>query len=116
MFWRTKKITEALAENIKAPATDHSSIMTNPDHAEKALAYDIPVGVCHIKSDDMRVIRQMADWRYVGGLAKGNPSKKFSEYFDRGKFSKRSIYAWASEDAEGKIPNAIVDERNMLGL
>ena len=114
--WRTKKIKEALAENIKAPATDHSSIMTNPNHAEKALAYDIPVGACHIKSDDMRVFRQMADWRYVGGLAKGNPSKIFSEYFDRGKFSKRPIYVWASEDAEGKIPNAIVDERNMLGL
>jgi hypothetical protein len=90
--------------------------MTNPDHAEKALAYDIPIGVCHIKIDDMRVFRQIADWRYVGDLGKGTPSKRFSEYFLRGKFSKRPIDEWASEDTEGKIPAAIVDERNMLGL
>jgi len=114
--WRTKKIKEALAENIKAPATDHSSIMTNPHHAEKALAYDIPVGVCHIKCDDMRVFRQIADWRYVGGVEDDNPSKKFSEYFVRGKFFKRPVDVWASEDSEGKIPDNIVDERNMLGL
>lgn len=114
--WRAKKIKETLAENIKAPATDHSSIMTNPDHARMALAYDIPIGVCHIKSDDMRVLRQMADWRYLSGLDDGDPSKEFSEYFKRGKLSDCPIYVWASEDAEGKIPEAIVDERSMLGF
>jgi len=114
--WRTKKIRETLAENIKAPATDHSSIMTNPDHATKALAYDIPVGVCHIKKSDMQVFRQMADWRYVGGLDDDNPSKVFSEYFKSGKFSDSPIHIWASNDAEGKMPNRIADERNMLGL
>jgi pimeloyl-ACP methyl ester carboxylesterase len=114
--WRAKKIKEALAENVNAPATDHSSIMTNPDHAKRALAYDIPVGVCHIKNRDIRVFRQMADWRYVGDLKKDNPIKEFAEYFGIGTFKGKKIYDWAAHDKDGKIPDSIVDQRNMLGL
>ena len=114
--WRAKKIKETLAENVKAPATDHSSIMTNPDHAKKALAYDIPVGVCHIKNDDVRMFRQMADWRYASGLDDGNPVKEFIEYFKIGKFKGDAIYDWANNDRHGKMPEKIVDERDMLGL
>ena len=114
--WRTKKIKEALAENIKAPATDHSSIMTNPEHAKKALAYDIPVGVCHIKGEDMRMYRQMADWRYLKGLNKKNDASKFFEYFGFGVFEDKSVYKWAKNDAEGKIPGGIINETDMLGI
>ncbi|KQV49878.1 DUF3274 domain-containing protein [Massilia sp. Root335] len=113
--WRTKKIKETLAENIKAPATDHSSIMTNPDHAEKALAYDIPVGVSRIKSDDMRMFRQMADWRYLKGLNDNNIASEFVEYFDFGIFKDVAVYEWAKQDAQAKIPAGIVNETNMFG-
>lgn len=114
--WRTKKIKETLAENIKAPATDHSSIMTNPDHARMALAYDIPVGVSHIKDKDMRVFRQMADWRYLKALNSANESSDFLEYFDSGRFRKKTIYDWAKNEKEAKIPDGIVNETNMLGI
>jgi hypothetical protein len=90
--------------------------MTNPDHAERALAYDIPVGVCHIESDDMRLFRQMADWRYLKGLNKNNDASKFFEYFGFGIFKDGSVYEWAKNDDEGKIPKEIVNETNMFGI
>jgi pimeloyl-ACP methyl ester carboxylesterase len=114
--WRTKKIKETLAENIKAPATDHSSIMTNPDHAERALAYDIPVGVCHIEGDDMHLFRKMADWRYLKGLNKNNEASQFFEYFGFGTFKDGSVYEWAKNDGEGKMPAGIFSETNMFGI
>ena len=114
--WRTKKIKEALAENIKAPATDHWSIVTNPDHAKMALAYDIPVGVNHIKQKDMQVFRQMADWRYLKALNSSNESSDFLEYFDTGRFRKKTIYELAKKENEGKIPAGIVNETDMLGI
>jgi hypothetical protein len=90
--------------------------MTNPDHARKALAYDIPVGLCHVKDKDMRVFRQMADWRYVGDLKRDNSAKEFSEYFQIGKLKGKAICDWAAHDDEGKMPKSIVDQRSMLGL
>ena len=33
-----------LKDCVNAHATDHSSILTNPMHAEKALAYDVAIG------------------------------------------------------------------------
>jgi len=80
------------------------------------LAYDIPVGVCHIKDEDMRVFRQMADWRYLKGLIGGNESKDFLEYFDSGRFRKQAMCDWVKNQDEGKIPSGIVNETNMLGL
>jgi pimeloyl-ACP methyl ester carboxylesterase len=113
--WRAKKIKESLAENVKAPATDHSSIMTNQHHAEKALAYDVPVGVCHIKDYDMRVFRQMADWRYASGLDDDNSAKEFVEYFKIGKLHGGTVYDWAKHHPDGKMPDKIVNERSMRG-
>ncbi len=42
--WRTGEIRQMLKDCVNAHATDHSSILTNPMHAEKALAYDVAIG------------------------------------------------------------------------
>ena len=114
--WRAKKIKDSLAENTKVPATDHSSIMTNPDHSEKALAYDIPIGVCHIRENDLSVFRTIADWRYLAALKDDNPCSQFGEYFDSGLFKEMEISKWAEEKAgEGRMPSTIIDKRTRFG-
>ena len=108
--WRTEKIEKALAENADAPATDHSSIMTNRDHAEKALAYDIPVGISHISDHDMVLFRKVADWRLLDGLSEDISSSQYLEYFKLGTLAGRSIQSWA-DTADGSMPSTIINKR-----
>ncbi|MBW8828387.1 MAG: hypothetical protein JF606_02930 [Burkholderiales bacterium] len=107
--WRSKEIKTYLAKNLDTHATDHSTIMTNPMHAEKALAYDVAIGNCDIREADLHQLRIAADWRFLDGLGDGDPHKVFFEYFDKGKFKERTAYKWA--DAECKMPDTITDER-----
>jgi len=111
--WRTEKIKTMLAENLDAHATDHSTIMTNPMHAEKALAYDVAVGCCDIRAEDLHQMRIVADWRLLGRLkGRNDPHKAFFEYFDTGKFKKLSTYEWVRvPSSEGTMPTKIADER-----
>jgi hypothetical protein len=89
--------------------------MTNPMHAEKALAYDVAVGHCHIRDADLHALRVAADWRFLKGLDDGDPSKLFVEYFLTGKFNDLSAFDWAhAENSEGRMPDKIVDERENL--
>lgn len=110
--WRTRKIKTFLADTIDTHATDHSTIMTNPMHAKKALAYDVAVGHCHIRDKDLHALRMAADWRFLEGLDKGDPSKVFEEYFLHGLFKELSAFDWAhAENSEGRMPDKIVDQR-----
>ena len=110
--WRTRKIKTFLADTIDTHATDHSTIMTNPMHAKKALAYDVAVGHCHIRDKDLHALRVAADWRFLAGLDDGDPNKVFSEYFLYGVFNKLSALDWAHADnSEGRMPDKIVDQR-----
>jgi pimeloyl-ACP methyl ester carboxylesterase len=110
--WRNRKIKTFLAESIDAHATDHSTIMTNPMHAEKALAYDVAVGMCHIADEDLHQFRIAADWRFANGLDDSNACKLFKEYFTRGLFSGLSPLEWTkSAHSQGHMPYKIVDQR-----
>ncbi len=109
--WRNNTIKEHLANNIYAPATDHSTIVTNPMHAEKALAYDVAIGSCTIRADDLRKLRQAADWRLLEGLDEGDPSKIFFEYFRDGKFNGLTVDEWANSKSNGSMPEKIVNQR-----
>ena len=111
--WRSKKIKKALAATTKAHATDHSTIMTNPMHAEKVLAYDVAIGCCDIRAEDLQQLRIAADWRFLKGLDdQEDPHLVFAEYFKDGKFKGVSTYKWANaKDSEGLMPKKIVDER-----
>jgi len=109
--WREKKIKTNLAANIDSHATDHSTIMTNGKHAQEALAYDVAIGNCHILEKDWHKLRIAADWRFLQGLDKSDPHQAFDEYFDSGKFKKKSPLTWTVENPEGAMPATIVDER-----
>jgi hypothetical protein len=81
-------------------------------HSEKALAYDVAIGMCHIRTHDLHELRKAADWRLLKGLDDGNPAKIFLEYFDSGKFNDASVDKWANTpESEGSMPNKIVDQR-----
>lgn len=115
--WRTRKIKETLAETIDTHATDHSTIMTNAMHAQKALAYDVAVGVCRIKKEDFLILRQIADWRFLENINKNHSHAAFFEYFSEGKYKKSSVSDWVKQDdCEGKMPLKIMDQREVFPL
>jgi len=114
--WRSRRIKEMLAASIDTHATDHSTIMTNPMHAEKALAYDVAVGLCHIQAKDLQELRVQADWRFLEGLKPSNTSAEFSEYFKSGLYQKKLVDEWASDgDGEGAMPAKILSARSLFG-
>ncbi|MBY0241705.1 MAG: hypothetical protein K2X55_20575 [Burkholderiaceae bacterium] len=108
--WRNEKIASYLADNVDANATDHSTIMTNDQHAQDALAYDVAVGHCLISATDLRQLRIAADWRYLEEAF--TPFCEYFEYFDKGKMKGDSVYEWArSAKHGGSMPEAIADKR-----
>jgi pimeloyl-ACP methyl ester carboxylesterase len=109
--WRNKQIKTTLAESVDTAATDHSTIMTNPMHARKALAYDVAVGVCDISQHQLLKLRASADWRRLQKL--GNPiDPVFQEYFSTGLVKSTSAHSWANSSAdEGHMPDKIIDIR-----
>jgi pimeloyl-ACP methyl ester carboxylesterase len=92
--------------------TNHSTIMTNPEHAEKALAYDVAIGVCHLSDQDLYDLRVEADWRFSGAVDKSNPNKKYSDYFATGKMGGSFLSKWIKNDPDAQMPKKIVDERD----
>ena len=112
--WRTKKIKQSLADNLDTHATDHSTIMTNGMHAQMALAYDVAVGACHIRQDDLYELRKAADWRFLGGLDYADENKAFREYFKFGSFREKSVDEWANRTPEGQMPEKIVNQRGFF--
>lgn len=83
-----------LAENPNA--TDHSTILTNSRHAEKALAYDVALGWLNpqkISGEDLLAFRQFANWMFVdaaneNGLA---VAEQFSQYWKQGWYQKLQL-------------------------
>lgn len=110
--WRGDIITANLAANLDTHATDHSTIMTNGMHAEKALAYDVAVGVSHIQEKALRKLRVIADWRLLKNLDDSHSHKIFHEYFRTGKFKTMSVFDWVhSPGSTGALPDSIVNKR-----
>jgi pimeloyl-ACP methyl ester carboxylesterase len=114
--WRNEKIKEALAESIDTHATDHSTIITNSMHAQKALAYDVAIGVCRIKADDLAALRVLGDWRYLKGFDKEEQNAAFREYFKEGKFKRLSVMEWAINTDEGSMPSKIINKREIFSF
>ena len=110
--WRSTRIEEMMSRQAGAYATDHSTILTNPMHAERALAYDVAVGVCRIKADQLRKLRVAADWRLLEVLSKTESARLFEEYFIEGKFHGLTITDWTQQtNGGGSLPASIVDVR-----
>ena len=112
MTWRSARVEEMMSNQAGAFATDHSTIMTNSLHAERVLAYDVPVGVCNIKSDALRKLRVAADWRLLKWLDETNSAKKFEEYFASATMGEVTIGNWLERDeCLAQMPDSIIDKR-----
>ncbi len=110
--WRDKQIVDWLDRGATNSPTNHSTTMTNPEHAEKALAYDVAVGLCYLTEKQLKSLRIEADWRMRDGIPDTNRNKKYTNYFAYGTLDRMSIQEWAhAKDSEGAIPEAIADER-----
>ena len=110
--WRTQEIRKQLIATCDTHATDHSTILSNPEHAEKALAYDVAVGVCFIGEKAMQKLRVIADWRLMEELETTQVHKKFFEYFAYGTFNEESLLTWVhSAGSTGAMPSDIESER-----
>jgi hypothetical protein len=110
--WRTEKIKTHLADNIDAHATDHSTIMTNAMHAEKALAYDVAIGVCDLTPEDWTYLRRVADWRLANVDDSSDPHFKLWDYFNTGMINTASALDWSRSASDAQMPPLIVDERD----
>uniref|UniRef100_UPI00158A30F6 effector protein Tle3 domain-containing protein n=4 Tax=Burkholderia TaxID=32008 RepID=UPI00158A30F6 len=110
--WRDKQIVDWLDRGATNSPTNHSTTMTNPEHAEKALAYDVAVGRCYLTPDQLYDLRIEADWRMGGGIPSENPNKTYADYFASGTLNRTPLHEWVhTEESEGKMPAAIFDER-----
>jgi hypothetical protein len=109
--WRNKQITQILDRSANNNPTNHSTIMTNPMHAEKALAYDVAIGLCYLSPEQMAELRIEADWRFGESMDKTHPNKKYSEYFVQGSQRGEPLHEWIKIDPEAKRPEKIIDER-----
>ncbi|WP_257127885.1 hypothetical protein [Burkholderia sp. MSMB2157WGS] len=110
--WRNKEIFQILNGGDKNNPTNHSTIMTNGEHAEKALAYDIAIGLCYLTEDDFADLRKQADWRFLSGLVKDGQNELFAEYIRKGKYKDMFLHKWVKSDPVASMPEKIYDERD----
>ncbi|OFA07721.1 T6SS effector phospholipase Tle3 domain-containing protein [Duganella phyllosphaerae] len=110
--WRTEHIKVSLAETVDAAATDHSTIFTNPMHSERALAFDVAVGVCQIPEQILSGFLKFADWRYLDDL-KGIENNVYLQHFKSGSIDRLTVSEWIKRTENNLlIPNKIIDKRN----
>ncbi|WP_206950771.1 T6SS effector phospholipase Tle3 domain-containing protein [Trinickia acidisoli] len=112
LHWRREKINTILTQGVDNNATNHSTIMTNPEHAEKALAYDVAIGLCYLSRSQLKQLRIAADWRFGKGMDKSDPSYQYFEYFQTGSMKERSLADWVKSDPDASMPSKIVDQRD----
>jgi len=109
--WRNEVIKKSLLKSVDAVATDHSTILTNPMHSERALAYDVAVGVCDISQTVLRKLRQFSDWRFVNEIDM-TLEKIFKTHFTIGKIGDQSVNEWINNKSNAAhIPEKIMDAR-----
>ncbi|RQH07107.1 T6SS effector phospholipase Tle3 domain-containing protein [Paraburkholderia dinghuensis] len=110
--WHNQQVTNLLSQGVDTSATNHSTIMTNDEHAEMALAYDVAIGLCDIAAEDLVQLRWAADWRFGKGLADDDPNKQFADYFVFGKRNEAFLQDWIKSDPDASMPEKIQDERD----
>lgn len=104
-------VTRMLKENPNA--TDHSTILTNPLHAEKVLAYDVAIGWVNpskITQADMLAFRQLAHWM----MLKYSPvpiAEQFEAYWKRGFYNGLQLQRTYTMEHMASNAPGITDER-----
>ena len=100
-------------------ATDHSTILTNPAHAEQVLAYDVAIGWVNpskITPTDMLAFRQFANWMVLDESSLP-VAKQFVDYWERGFYGyKQTQHTYTMEHMKANAPGIDDDrERSLLG-
>lgn len=113
-------VKRMLEENPNA--TDHSTILTNPDHAEKALAYDVAIGWLdpgRITQADLKAFRQFAHWVMLDIAAESFPiANQFMQYFTEGFYNGLQLHRTYNMNHMTQHAPKIIDgerERSMAG-
>lgn len=76
---RQKQMLNFAPEN----ATDHGTIVANPEHSRHAMAWDVAVGVCRLYWEEIHDLRKFADWRLGCEVKEGkSEAKDDATYFD----------------------------------
>ncbi|WP_321951536.1 T6SS effector phospholipase Tle3 domain-containing protein [Paraburkholderia bannensis] len=110
--WHNDEINKILRDGVNNNPTNHSITMTNADHAQFALAYDVAIGPCYLTPKNWSDLRKEADWRFGDGIDKSNPNWQYSEYFATGKYKDQLLQDWAHADPEASMPSdKIRDQR-----
>lgn len=68
--------------NENPNATDHSTILTNAEHARSVLAYDVAVGNCWLTTADWQRFRKIAHWRFTPNQLEEESNKFYTYYKD----------------------------------
>lgn len=111
-YWRKDQIDAMLRQGVDNNATNHSTIMTNAEHAERALAYDVAIGLCYLSEEDLRRLRVAADWRFGKQVDQDDSSYPSFEYFADGVMGKKPLSEWVKSESEALMPSKIVDQRD----
>ncbi|MCA7980040.1 hypothetical protein LGM57_27330 [Burkholderia cepacia] len=113
--WHNEQVVDILDAGKLNNPTNHSTTMTNPEHAQKALAYDVAIGLCYLSPQDFTELRIEADWRFGEALPENHPSKHYADYFESGVMvagtDAMPVHVWVKNAKEAKRPEKIVDER-----
>lgn len=106
--------------NENPNATDHSTILTNAEHARCVLAYDVAVGNCWLSPEDWVRFRKIAHWRFIPDKLEQEPNNFFS-YYAEGKYevptepdkkkSKKSLHEYYDIEHMRTYADGIKDER-----
>jgi len=100
-------------------ATDHSTILTNPVHSERVLAYDVAIGWVNpskITATDLLAFRQFGNWMVLDESAVPSAAQ-FVDYWVRGFFQYKQLqHTYTMEHMAANAPD-IKDERerSLLG-
>lgn len=106
--WAKKEQMELLNGADENNSVDHGTIMTNPAHAQKALAWDVAIGMAKLSDEDWLTFRKVADWRL---MTPPNDPDGFRLYFERGKLEENKYpHQLARYRLEG-LPPKIKNER-----
>ena len=102
-------------------ATDHSTILTNPAHAEQVLAYDVAIGWVNpskITPTDMLAFRQFANWMTLEEAKEALPiANDFLDYWAEGFYAKKQLqHTYTMQHMKTNAPGIVDDrERSLLG-
>lgn len=106
--WAKKEQMALLNGADENNSVDHGTIMTNPAHAQKALAWDVAIGMAKLSPEDWLTFRKVADWRL---MQEENDPDEFGLYFRKGKLEENKYpHQLARYRLEG-LPPKIKNER-----